>query len=130
MKLKKNEQSIFAYFPSEPKARKAITALREANLISPQGSVQIDKISRYAAINDTQYDNPFNDAATLHGLTHYAHSSGLDGANSLLAANDSESGAGVFDDSFAGKSFMVTLVTNRENAAKIMQILKENNATV
>ena len=130
MQLNKNEHSIFAYFPSEPKARKAIEELRQAKLISEQSSVQIDKISRYAAINDTEYNNPFNDAATLHGLTHYANSSGLDGANSLLAANDSESGAGVFDDSFAGRSFMVAIVTTKDNLPEIMAILKENHATV
>lgn len=131
MELDKNERSIFGFFPSSTKARKAMEELKEANLVPGEGYMQIDRISRHAVVNDSEYNNPINNAATLHGLTNYSNSDGLDhDMNPLLAANDSESGRGVYDDNFSGKSFMVTLVTDEDNVEKAVQIMKENDAIV
>lgn len=131
MQLDQNEHSIFAFFPSSTKAEKAAEELYEANLVPGEGYMQIDRISRHAVVNDSEYNNPINNAATLHGLTHYSDSDGVDNdLNPLLAANDSESGRGVYDDNFAGKAFMVTLVTGKENIEKAVQIMKSNDGIV
>ncbi len=123
MELDKNEQRIFAYFPSSTRAEKAIAELKQANIVPEKGYVQIDRVSQYTVANDSEYNNPIN-AAILNGLTPYSNNSGLDKlANPLLVAKDSESGRGAYDDNFSGKSFMVTLVTNKENVDKAVEIL-------
>jgi hypothetical protein len=131
MQLEKNERSIFAYFPSSTKAQKAADELKQANIVPGEGYIQVDRISRHAVVNDSDYNNPINNAATLHGITHYSNSDGLDhDLNPLLAANDSESGRGVYDDNFAGKAFMVTLVTSENNVEKAVAIMKAQGGTV
>lgn len=131
MTLDKNEHSIFGYFPSSTKAQKAADELQQANLVPGEGYMQIDRVSRHAVVNDSEYNNPINNAATLHGLTHYSDSDGLDNdLNPLLAANDSESGSGVYDDNFAGRSFMLTLVTQNDNIEKAVEIMKSHGAYV
>lgn len=129
MQLDKNEQSIFGYFPSIAKAEQAMEELKQANLVPGEGYMQIDTISRHGVVNDSEFNNPINNAVTLHGLTYY--SNGLhEDPNPLLAANDSESGRGVYDDNFAGKSVMVVLVTEKGNVEKAVQIMKDNDGIV
>ncbi|MEN6390713.1 MAG: hypothetical protein ABFD04_09880 [Syntrophomonas sp.] len=127
MELDKDEQGIMAYFPTTDKAQKAMDELSKAGLVPGEGYMQIDRISRYAVVNDRKRNNPTNNASTLHGLTNYSNSEGLNqGLNPLLAANDSESGRGVYDDNFSGKSVMLTLVTKKENVDKAVKIMKDN----
>ena len=130
MELYKNEHSIFGYFPSSTKAKNAANELQKAGLVTGEDYIQIDRVSRYAVVNDSHYNNPINNAATLHGLTHYSNSEGLEqDLNPLLAANDSESGRGIDDDS-NGKAFMVILVTDKNNVEKAVQIMKNNGGYV
>lgn len=104
--------------------------LRQAGLVPEEGNMRVDRISRHALVNDSDYNNPINNAATLSGLTHYS-SGGLDqGLNPLLAGNDSESGRGVYDDNLAGRSFLLTLVTADKNREKAVQIIKGNGGAV
>jgi hypothetical protein len=130
LQLDKNERSIFGYFPSSTKAQQAMKELQQADLVPGEGYMQIDRVSRHAVVSDSDYNNPVNNAATLHALTHYSDGGSDQDLNPLLAANDSESGSGVYDDNFAGKSFMVTLVTNKENVKQAVEIMKKYDANV
>ncbi len=131
MQLDQNEHSIFGYFPSIVKAEQAMEELRQANLVPGEGYMQIDTISRHGVENDSEYNNPINNASTLHGLTYHSSSDGADDVpNPMLAANDSESGRGVYDDNFAGKSVMVVLVTGKDNVEKAVQIMKKHDGYV
>jgi hypothetical protein len=131
VELDRNEHSIFGFFPSSGSAMRAMEAIKNANLVENEGSIQMDKISRFGVVNDSQYNNPINNAVTQHGPTHYSNSEGIDnGPNPLLAANDSESGRGINNDNLAGESFMVTMVTSNENIQKAVAILKEHGGKV
>jgi len=131
MELDKNEHSILAFFPSSTKAHNAMEAVKKANLVTDEGAVQVDRISQFGVVNDSQYNNPINNAVTLHGLTHYSNSQGIDdGPNPLLAANDSESGRGINNDNLAGVSFMLTMVTSKDNIEKAVSIIKDQGGRV
>lgn len=127
MELDKNEQGIIAYYSTAEKAQKTVDELTEAGLVPGKGYIQIDWVSRYSVVNDREINSPINNASTLHGLTHYSNSEGLNqGLNPLLAANDSESGRGIYDDNFSGRSIILTLVAQKENVDKAVKIIKDN----
>jgi hypothetical protein len=133
MQLDKNEHSILGYFPSSTMAQQAMEALKqEANMVSDEGSIQIDKFSRFGVVNDSEYNSPINNALTLHGPTIYSNSAGIDdGANPLLAANDTESGRGINNDNLAETdNFLVTLVTSNDNVEKAVAIMKAHGGMV
>lgn len=126
MQLNKNEHSILGFFPSSTMAQRAVESLQKANLVADAGSVQIDQVSRFGVVNDSEYNNPVNNAETLSGPTIFSNSNGIDdGANPLLAANDTEMGRGINNDNLAGgKAFMVTLVTANENIEQAVALMK------
>ena len=132
MELEKNERSIFGFFPSSTKAEMAMEELKKANLVPGEGYMQIDRISKFGVVNDSEYNNPINNAITLHGLTLYSNSQGIDdGANPLLAANDTEMGRGINNDNLAGgEAFMVTLVTREDCVEKAVAIMKKHGGRV
>jgi len=132
MELGKNEHSILAFFPSSGKAMKAMESLKEANLVEDEGSIQMDRISPFGVVNDSKYNNPINNAVTLHGPTLYSNSAGIDdGVNPLLAAYDTETGRGINNDNLAGgESFMVTMVTSIDNIEKAVAIMKDHGGRV
>ena len=126
MELVKNEHSILGFFPSVAMARKAMESLKQAKLVPSEDSIQVDQVSRFGIVNDSKYNNPLNSALTLHGPTMYSNSSGIgDGPNPLLAANDTEAGRGINNDNLAGEeSFMLTLVTSKDNIEQAAALMK------
>lgn len=126
MELGKNEHSILGFFPSIAMAMNAMDSLQQANLIPTDDSVQIDMVPRFGVVNDSEINNPLNNALTLHGPTMYSNSMGVDdGPNPLLAANDTETGRGINNDNLAGEeSFMLTLVTSNENIEQAVALMK------
>lgn len=91
--LEKGERSIFAYFPSSINADKASKELKGAGIPIDEGSIAIDRISRYNMRMDDERNQPVNNALTLSGPVLYS-SSPVEGPNPLLAASDSASGIG------------------------------------
>lgn len=132
MELKKNERSILAFFPSSTMALKAREALKKAHIVEDEGSIQIDKISQFGVVVDAQYNNPVNNAITQTGPTIFSNSAGIDdGANPLLAANDTEMGRGINSDNLAdGESFMITMVTTHDKVDQAVAIIKSNGGRV
>lgn len=130
MQLDKGERSILSYFGSSTKARAAADELEKAGLVPEPGSIQVDRISRYAAETNADYDPPLSSAMTLSGLTLYSDDSGPGGPNPLLAADGSASGLGRSNQDIAVRSFMLTLVTSSENIAQAVKIIKENGGSV
>jgi hypothetical protein len=133
VELDKNEHSILGFFPSSSMAQKAMEGLKqEAGLVPDDGSIQIDRISNFGVVNDDEYNNPINNALTLHGPTIYSNSAGIDdGANPLLAANDTETGRGINSDNLSGgETFLLTLVTSNDNVEKAVAIMKSNGGMV
>ncbi|MDD3899303.1 MAG: hypothetical protein PHE82_10225 [Syntrophomonadaceae bacterium] len=132
MELDKNEHSILGFFPSSTMAEKAMQALKDADLVPSADSVQLDRVSRFGVVNDSQYNNPINNAVTLHGPTLYSNSAGIDdGLNPLLAAYDTKAGRGINNADLAGgEAFMVTLVTANENVEEAVALMKANGGRV
>lgn len=126
MQLNKNEQSILGYFPSSIKAKKAADELQKANLVPGEGYLQIGRVSHYAeaVMDNSDYNKPINNTAILHELADYSNSEGL-GQNLLLTVSDSESGLG-FDHDYLVRTFVVTLVTGKDNVEEAAQIMKNN----
>jgi hypothetical protein len=132
MELDKNEHSILGFFPSIAMAKNAMESLKKAKLVPSNDSIQVDQVSRFGIVNDSNYNNPINSALTLHGPTMYSNSSGIgDGPNPLLAANDTEMGRGINNDNLAGEeSFMLTLVTSKENVEQAVALMKASGGRV
>jgi hypothetical protein len=132
MELDKNEHSILGFFPSIAMANQAVESLKQAQLVPSDDSVQVDQVSRFGIVNDSEYNNPINNALTLHGITMYSNSRGIgDGSNALLAVNDTEAGRGINNNNLAGEeSFMVTLVTSQENVEQAVALMKASGGRV
>ena len=132
MELEANERSIFGYFPSSTKAEAAMEELERAGMVPGEGYMQIDRVSRFGVVDDAEYNNPINNAITLHGPTIYSNSQGVDdGANPLLAVNASGMDRGFNNDDMPGsRSFMVVLVTTEDKVDQAVQIMKANDAQV
>lgn len=130
--LDKGERSVLAYFPSSTKAKKAFDEILEAGLVKDSESLQVDRISRYSVSNDSEYNNPINNASTISGVTIYSSSAGLDqGSSPLLAASDSASGLGNPGGGAAGgQAFMLTAVSCENNLDEIVRIIKSNDGKV
>ncbi|HOQ09706.1 MAG TPA: hypothetical protein PLG09_06235 [Syntrophomonadaceae bacterium] len=128
--LEKGKRSIFAYFPSSINADKASKELKGAGIPIDEGSIAIDRISRYNMRMDDERNQPVNNALTLSGPVLYS-SSPVEGPNPLLAASDSASGIGNPDAGAAGgTAFLLTVVTKEERVREAMQIIKENGGRV
>lgn len=132
MQLDKNEHSILGFFPSIDMANKAVEELKKAELVPSEDAIQVDQVSRFGIVNDDEYNNPINNALTLHGLTIYSNSMGIgDGANPLLAANDTEAGRGINNNNLAGEeSFLLTLVTSMDKVEQAVNVMKSNGGRV
>lgn len=132
IKLDKNERSILAFFPADTMAFSAVQALKDANLVPTNESIQLEQVSQFGVMHDTDHDNPINNALTQHGPTIYSSSVGISGGlNPLLAAYDSESGPGInTHDPGKDHAFMVTLVTTEENVQTAVAIMKANGGRV
>jgi hypothetical protein len=132
MELGKNGYSILGYFPSIAMAMNAMDSLEKANLVPDDDSIQIDQVSRFGIVKDNEYNNPVNNALTSHGLSIYSNSMGIgDGANPLLAVNDTEAGRGINNNNLAGEeSFLLTLVTSPDNIEQAVALIKANGGRV
>jgi len=131
MQLSSGERSILAYFPSSGSAGRAVEELKAEGFTS----VSLDRVSRYGANHDAEYNNPLaGRAETATGLVLY--SAGTDSiANNesrvLLAADPSVSGYGDADYGTAGgRAFLVTVVTDEEKVPAAVGILKKHGARV
>lgn len=131
MQLEKGERSILSYFPSSTKAEQAFQQLQEAGIPIDEGSMAIDRISRYDMRINNEINSPINNAISLSGPTLYSSSAGEDGPDPLLAASDSASGIGNPDAGAAGGSaFLLTIVTEENNVEEAIKIIKENDGKV
>ncbi len=131
MQLEKGEHSILAYFGSSEKAQQAAGQLQEAGLVSQSENIQVDRISRYGASNDSHYNSPLQNALTLSGITLYSEKEGEEGNSPLLAASESASGIGDPDAGAAGGgAFLVTVVLQEEHVPQAVQILEQYGGKV
>ncbi|NLB88177.1 MAG: hypothetical protein GX790_02970 [Syntrophomonadaceae bacterium] len=129
--LEKGERSILAYFSSSANAEKALKELKKAGIPIDEGSIAIDRISRYDMRMNNEINSPINSAVTLSGPVLYSSSSPDEGPNPLLAASDSVSGIGNPDAGAAGgTSFLLTVVTREEIVEEAIKIIKENGGRV
>lgn len=129
--LQKGERSILAYFPSSINADKALQELQSAGIPIDDGSIAIDRVSRYNMGMDDEPNQPINNALTLSGPVLYSSSSPDEGPNPLLAASDSASGLGNPNAGAAGGAgFLLTVVTRDEKVQEAIQIIKENGGRV
>lgn len=129
MQLEPGERSILSYFPSSSQAEKAAAAVKSAGI----EEVKVDRISRYGAKTDANYNNPINNADTITGPTLYSANNKPSDSDTgvLLGADPSVSGYGNTDYGVAGgKSFMVTVVTNEGKLDRAMDIIKQHGGTV
>ncbi|MBZ4687165.1 MAG: hypothetical protein JG764_798 [Clostridiales bacterium] len=130
MKLDKHEQSILATFPSDTWARKAVKELKKMGVIS----VSLDRVSKYGANNDTEYNNPIaGQAGTVTGLTLYSANTNYFSNNDeriLRTSAPEVSGFGNKDYGIAGgEGFLVSVVVEDGKVDKALKIIKENNGT-
>lgn len=129
--LAKGERSILAFFSSSTAAQNALKELKEAGIPIDEGSIAIDRISRYDMRINNEMNNPINNALTLSGPVLYSSSSPAGGPNPLLAASDSASGLGNSDAGAAGGTgFLLTVVTKEEKVEEAIKIIKENGGRV
>ncbi|MDN5344373.1 MAG: hypothetical protein PWQ18_484 [Clostridia bacterium] len=125
MQLEKDERSLLAYFPSSTKAQEAINALQAAGI----KEAQFDRVGRYGARYNDQYNNPLaNQANTITGLTIYSADINplvKTDTRALLAADPAVSGVGLQDYGVAGnEGFLVTVVTTPDRVATAREIIE------
>jgi len=130
LKLSPGERSILSYFSASDQAQKAIDALKKAGI----NEVRLDRVSRYGAVPDKEYNNPINNAQSLTGITMFSSETneitGSD-AGVLLGADPSASGYGCADYGVAGgRAFLVTVVTNEKQLDKAVEIIKQHGGEV
>ncbi|GAV24524.1 hypothetical protein ciss_04570 [Carboxydothermus islandicus] len=131
MELKKNEQSILAYFSSSAKAKDAAEALK-ANGIN---DVQVDRVSRYGVASNPEINNPISgQGVSGTGLSLYSADANQFGDNDapvLLSADPSVSGMAAKEYGTAGgEAFLVTAVTTKDKVEEAVKILKEKGAKI
>ncbi|MGE5404660.1 MAG: hypothetical protein ACM3PP_06950 [Candidatus Saccharibacteria bacterium] len=129
MELPKGERSILAYFADSESAQAAAQEVKNAGFDTGEGSVQVDRVSRYGKTNDASYDNPIGKALSQSALTIFsADASDLtDSERVLLSADPSVSGIGDTDYGVAGGSaFLLTVVTQAGHVDQTLDIIKRN----
>lgn len=131
MQLSPGERALLAYFPNSGAAELAAKALKE----SGYNNVQVDRVSRFGATNDTEINNALmGRAETITGLTLYsADTDSLvdNDTRVLLGADPSVSGYGNPDYGVAGGSaFMVTVVTTDDYAGQAEEIIKSSGGKI
>lgn len=130
MQLSPGERSILAFFASSDEALQAAKALNKAGYDRPQ----IDRVSRYGANYDDNFNNPINMAIAETGPTLFSDGDGKDLSASeriLLAADPSVSGYGNTDYGVAGgRSILLTLVTTDHKIKKAEEIIEQYGGTL
>jgi hypothetical protein len=130
MQLKPGERSILSYFPTSNKAQEAVADLKAIGITE----VQLDRISRYGANSDENFNNPINRANTVTGPTLFSKDNYfLDDPDRrvLMAADPSASGYGCDDYGTAGgRAFMVVAVTNEDKLDQAVKIIKQHGGMV
>ncbi|NPV27078.1 MAG: hypothetical protein HPY81_06435 [Firmicutes bacterium] len=127
MKLNANERSILAYFPSDTAANEVANTLKNMGI----ETVQVDWVSRYGVVNDTEYNSPITGQTnTLTGLALYSADTDLranQDARILLGADPSVSGMSARSYGQAGgRAFMVTVVTTEDRLPEVIRVMREN----
>ncbi|MDN5361053.1 MAG: hypothetical protein PWP70_100 [Moorella sp. (in: firmicutes)] len=125
MRLEREERSLLAYFPSSTRAQEAINALKEAGI----SEVQFDRVGRFGARYNDQYNNPLaNQANTITGLSLYSADINplvKTDTRALLAADPSVSGVGLKNYGVAGnEGFLVTIVTSPDRVDTAREIVE------
>ncbi|BCV20989.1 hypothetical protein [Moorella sp. Hama-1] len=125
MRLEREERSLLAYFPSSTRAQEAINALKEAGI----SEVQFDRVGRFGARYNDQYNNPLaNQANTITGLSLYSADINplvKTETRALLAADPSVSGVGLKNYGVAGnEGFLVTIVTSPDRVDTAREIVE------
>lgn len=125
MRLERDERSLLAYFPSSTRAQEAINALKEAGI----SEVQFDRVGRFGARYNDQYNNPLaNQANTITGLSLYSADINplvKTDTRALLAADPSVSGVGLKNYGVAGnEGFLVTIVTSPDRVDTAREIVE------
>lgn len=124
MQLPEGERALLAYFPSSTRAQDAASELKDQGFVPDSESIQIDRVSRFGASSDANYNSPINNANTLSGVTIFS-SQGND-VSPLLAADPSASGMSDGGNGMAGgHAFLLTLVTNEKNVKEAVNIIKQ-----
>lgn len=130
MQLEPGERSILSYFPTSGAAQKAAKQLQEAGI----KTTQVDRVSRYGAKTDENYNNPINRAVTVTGPTLFSDSTGgdmTDNERILRVADPSVSGYGSPDYGVAGgKAFLLTVVTTEDKLDRAVGIIEKNEGYV
>lgn len=130
MQLEPGERSVLSYFPTSSAAQRAARQLQEAGI----KTTQVDRVSRYGAKTDENYNNPINHAVTVTGPTLFSDSTGGDMTDSeriLRGADPSVSGYGSPDYGAAGgKAFLLTVVTTEDKLDQAVGIIEKNEGYV
>lgn len=129
MQLNPGERSVLSYFATSNKARQAVDALKASGITE----VQLDRVSRFGANNNAEYNNPINHANTITGPTIFSKDNFLEdpAKRVLMGADPSASGYGCDDYGVAGgKAFMVVVVTNEDKLDEAVEIIKQHDGMV
>lgn len=129
MQLNPGERSILSYFATSNKARQAVDELKAAGITE----VQLDRVSRYGANNDADYNNPINRANTVTGPTIFSKDNFLEdpAKRVLMGADPAASGYGCEDYGVAGgHAFMVVVVTSEDKLNQAVDIIKQHEGMV
>jgi hypothetical protein len=120
MKLRPEERSILAFFPSGPKAQTALDELKQAGYTE----VQMDHIGRFGFDPEVDLDRVGRDATSLAASTLAPEQNLDDDTRVLLAAMPAASGmAGHIDED--GAAFLVTVVTDEDQVDQAVRIVQQ-----
>lgn len=127
MQLGQGQRAILASFPSSNGAERAARALRQAGF----SEVQLDRISRYTARSDAEFNNPLaGRARTQTGLSLASADLAREGERddrTLLGADPAVSGYGLRNYGTAGgEAFLVTVVASEAEVERALQILRQH----
>jgi hypothetical protein len=129
MQLNPGERSILSYFATSDDAREAVEALKSAGITE----VQLDRISRFGANNDANFNNPVNRANTVTGPTLFSKDNFSEdpAKRVLMGADPAASGYGCDDYGVAGgNAFMVVVVTSEDKLNQAVELIKQNGGVV
>lgn len=128
--LKSGEISVLATFPSSRRAQEAAEELG-ANGIK---KVQVDRISRYGAKSDEEYNNPLTGRSSPSSLSLYSADTSEDTSKRsrvLLGSDPSVSGYGATDYGQAGgQGFLVTVVCPSDQVDKVRATIAKHGGTL
>ncbi|MBC7346747.1 MAG: hypothetical protein H5U00_04720 [Clostridia bacterium] len=131
MQLPPGQVAVLATFPSSNSAERAVRALETAGY----ATVQLDRISRYTARSDAEYNNPLaGRARTQTGLSLASADLARQGERddrTLLGSDPAVSGYGLTNYGTAGgEAFLVTVLTSAAAVDRAREILRQHGGTV